>query len=87
MLCKLTKEPWDLRERESFRPSFDSSWISFGSVDLLRKDIYIYIFYIGQNYFVRKQTVGELCDRIGIGWTCCITCCEVNTGNKRTLVQ
>ena len=31
--------------------------------------------------------MGELCDRIEIGWTCCITCCAVNTGNKRTLVQ
>ena len=30
---------------------------------------------------------GELCDQIEIGWTCCITCCEVNIGNKRTLVQ
>ena len=40
-----------------------------------------------QNYLGRKYTVGELCDRIAIGWTCCATCCEVNTGNKRTLVQ
>ena len=31
--------------------------------------------------------MGELCDRIEIGWTCCITYCEVNTRNKRTLVQ
>ena len=46
-----------------------------------------HIFYSGQNYFERKQTMGELCDRIELGWTCCITCCEVNTGNKRTLVQ
>ena len=47
----------------------------------------MYKFYTGQNYFERKQTVGELCDRIEKGWTCCIICCEVNTGNKRTLVQ
>ena len=31
--------------------------------------------------------MGELCDRIEIGWTCCILCCEVNTGNKRSLIQ
>ena len=31
--------------------------------------------------------MGELCDRIEIGWTCCVLCCEVNTGNKRTLAQ
>ena len=31
--------------------------------------------------------MGELCDRIEIGWACYATCCEVNTGNKRTLVQ
>ena len=31
--------------------------------------------------------MGELCDRIEMGWTCCIACCEVNTGNKRSLVQ
>ena len=47
----------------------------------------MYKFYTRQNYFERKQTVGELCDRIEIGWTCCIICFEVNTGNKRTLVQ
>ena len=46
-----------------------------------------YKFYSGQNYFERKQTVGDLCDRIEIGWTCYITYCEGNTGNKRTLVQ
>ena len=31
--------------------------------------------------------MGELYDRIEIGWTCCILCCEVNTGNKRILIQ
>ena len=31
--------------------------------------------------------MGKRCDRKEIGWTCCVTCCEVNTGNKRTLVQ
>ena len=31
--------------------------------------------------------MGQLCDRIETGWTCCITCSEVNIGNKRTLVQ
>ena len=39
----------------------------------------------GQNYYERKQIFGGLCDRIEIGWTC-ITCCEVNIRNKRTLV-
>ena len=43
--------------------------------------------YSGKNYFERKQTGGELCNRIETGWTCCIACCEVNIGNKRTLVQ
>ena len=46
-----------------------------------------YKFCSGQNYFERKQTVGELCDRINIGWTCCTLCCEVNTENKRILIQ
>ena len=31
--------------------------------------------------------MGELCDRINIGWTCCTLCCEVNTENKRILIQ
>ena len=31
--------------------------------------------------------MGELCVRIDIGWTCCNICCEVNTGNKRILIQ
>ena len=60
-------------------------WRNFQCVDLIRE--YIYKFYSGQNYFERKQTVGELCDRINIGWTSCTLCCEVNTGNKRILIQ
>ena len=47
----------------------------------------IYKFYFGQNYFERKQTVGELCVRKDIGWTCCNICCEVNPENKRILIQ
>ena len=54
---------------------------NFRSVDLMRKGIQILLLFKG------KQTVGELCDKIELGWTCCVTCCEVNTGNKRTLVQ
>ena len=31
--------------------------------------------------------MGELYARLYIGWTCCIISCEVNTGNKRILIQ
>ena len=41
----------------------------------------------GQNCFERKQTVGELCDRIETEWTSSILYCEVNTWNKRILIQ
>ena len=65
----------------------DQSWAFFGeTLDLLRKDIQILISTL-KITLKEKQTVGELCDRTEIGWTCCIICCELNTGNKRTLVQ
>ena len=54
---------------------------TFGeTLDLLAYQGKLYKFYSGQNCFERKQIVGELCDSIEAGWTCCIMCCEVNTG-------
>ena len=59
-------------------------WTFFGeTLDLLRKDVNSTLGKI----ILKGNKLGELCNKIEIGWTCCITCCEVNTGNKRTLIQ